>query len=184
MTPPTPPPTTPPTPPRPPRAGTERETLTAYLDYYRAVMLDKAGGLTGGQLSTRLEPSTLTLGGLIHHLAVVEDWWFSEAFAGNDPAEPWASAPWEDDPDWEFTIAPDLEPELIMTRYQDAISLSRSIEAAADSLDVLSVKDRKGEHWSLRWILIHMIEETARHAGHADLIRESIDGEIGDFRAE
>lgn len=170
--------------PYPPFAGEERETLVAFLDFYRAVMLDKAAGLTAEQLATRLGPSTLTLGGLIHHLAVVEHWWFNEALAGNEQLEPWASAPWGEDRDWEFTVAPELEPELITARYLEAIELSRQIEAATPSLDTLSAKSREGRHWSLRWILIHMIEETARHAGHADLIRESIDGSVGDFREE
>lgn len=158
--------------------------LTSYLDYYRAVLIDKASGLGAGELNTRLGPSTLTLGNLVHHMALVEHWWFNEAFAGNDPLEPWASAPWDDDRDWEFTVASELTPEVIVERYESAIADSRRIEAAAASLDDPSSKTRDGEHWTLRWILVHMIEETARHAGHADLIRESIDGETGDFRGE
>lgn len=168
--------------PYPPYAGDERETLVAYLDYYRAVLADKAGGLDAAQLNTRLGPSTLTLGNIVHHMASVEHWWFHQAFEGNDSLEPWASAPWDEDRDWEFTIASGLDPEVIFERFDDAVERSRAVEAAADSLDALSVRSRKGEHWSLRWILVHMIEEYARHCGHADLIRESIDGEVGDFR--
>lgn len=168
--------------PYPPYAASERETLRRYLDYYRALLLDKAGGLTDEQLHTRLEPSTLTLGNLLHHMAVVEHWWFNEAFAGNDSLEPWASAPWDEDRDWDFNIASELDTAVIIERYEAAVAMSQEIESAADSLDILSVKTRKDEHWSLRWIMVHMIEEYARHTGHADLIRESIDGETGDFR--
>ncbi len=168
--------------PDPPHAAPERETLRAFLDYYRALLLDKAGGLTRTQLHTRLEPSTLTLGNLLHHMAVVEHWWFNEAFAGNDSLEPWASAPWDNDPDWDFNTASELDTAVIIERYEGAVAMSRVIESSAESLDDLSVRTRKDEHWSLRWIMVHMIEEYARHAGHADLIRESVDGETGDFR--
>lgn len=88
----------------------------------------------------------------------MEHWWFNEAFAGTVPLEPWASAPWEDDHDWEFTIA-ELAPDLIIGRYEAAIDDSRRIEAAAPSLDDRSVRARDGEQWSLRWILVHMIEK-------------------------
>ncbi len=75
-----------------------------------------------------------------------------------------------------------MDPDAVFDAYRKACERSREVVAAAESLDELSVKDDDGEQWSLRWILVHMIEETARHAGHADLIRESIDGEVGDFR--
>ncbi|MGI9665549.1 MAG: DinB family protein [Acidimicrobiia bacterium] len=168
--------------PYPPYSADERETLSAYLDYYRAVLRDKAGGLGAAQLNTRLGPSTLTIGGLLHHMAYVEDWWFNQALLGNDPNEPWAAAPWQDDSDWEFTVAADLEPAVILERYDQAVARSQEIQAGIDSLEQLSVRTRDGKHWTLRWIMVHMIEELARHAGHADLIRESIDGEVGDFR--
>lgn len=170
--------------PYPAYSAGEREMLTSYLDYYRAVLRDKAGGLSNEQLSTRLGPSTLTIGGLLHHMAAVEDWWFNQALLGNDASEPWASAPWDDDRDWEFTIAADLDADVIFERYDDAVARSQEIEAGIESLDHQSVRTRDGRHWTLRWILVHMIEEIARHAGHADLIRESIDGEVGDFRGE
>lgn len=170
-------------PPEPPLAGDEKATLVAFLDYNRAVVLDKAGGLTKEQLGTRLEPSTMTLAGMIYHLAVVEEDWFASDFLGEDLGEPWASVDWDADRDWEWNIAPTLEPEIVFDTYRRACDRSNEIVAAAESLDQLAVRaNRHGEHWSLRWILVHMIEETARHAGHADLIRESIDGEVGDFR--
>jgi len=147
-------------------------------------MIDKAGGLTRSQLNTRLGPSTLTLINLVHHLAIVEHWWFHEFFSGNERLEPWASGDWERDSDWDFNIASELQPDVIIQRYRDAIEMSQHITNGAESVEQLSVKHRNGEHRSLRWILVHMIEETARHAGHADLIRESIDGSVGDFRED
>jgi len=170
--------------PQIPSAAGEVETLNAFLDYYRAVMLDKVGGLTREQLATRLEPSTMTLVGMIYHLALVEAHWFSDIFAGEGIGEPWASVDWDADRDWEWNTAPSMDPTIVFDAYRHACERSREIAEAAESLDQLSVKDDDGEKWSLRWILVHMIEETARHAGHADLIRESIDGEVGDFRDE
>ncbi len=161
-----------------PKSADERTMLNAYLDYYRAEIFDIAEGLDAAQMNQRLEPSTLTIGGIMHHLVGVEEWWFNEVLADNDRAEPFASAPWDEDRDWDFTIAAELEPDVIRARYQEAIERSRALVAAVDSLDFLTVKEREGEPFSLRWILVHMIEETARHAGHADLIRESIDGKV------
>ncbi len=166
--------------PRPPTGAGERETLTAFLDYYRAVVAEKASGLDGEQLSRRLPPSELTLGGIVHHLAWVENWWFNEVLMDGEPGEPWASARWDEDRDWEFHAASTLTPAVIVERYRGECERSRRITAAA-SLDEVSRKFLPdGRTYSLRWILVHMIEETARHAGHADLIRESIDGTRGD----
>ena len=168
-------------PPYPPKAGTERETLVGYLDYYRAILIDKASGLTREQANQTLGPSNLTVINLVHHLAIVEHWWFHVFFAGGDPLDPWAEI-WDDDPDWEFEHSNEFEPQEIIHRYEVEIERADAIIGATPDLEALSVKDRGGEHRSLRWILAHMLEETARHAGHADLIRESIDGETGDFR--
>jgi uncharacterized damage-inducible protein DinB len=168
-----------------PRQGSERDTLIAFLDYHRELLIDKASGLTDEQLHTAVAPSSLTLGGLINHMAVVEDSWFTDDFAGNPIPEPWASAPWDDDRDWELTSAPDVPTTVLFQRYRDAIERSDVILASVDDLDTLSTKlHPDGEAWSMRWILIHLIEETARHCGHADFIRESLDGSVGDFRDE
>ena len=167
--------------PYPPKQADERETLEAFLDYYRAVLRHKASGLTDKQLHTAIHPSSLTLGALLHHMAVVEHWWFHQAFLGLDAQEPWASAPWKEDGDWEMTVAPHTPTEIIFQRYDTAVERSREILADVESLDELSVRERKGEKWSMRWILVHMIEELARHAGHADFLREALDGQTGDF---
>ena len=169
--------------PDPPQQGSELELLTSFLDYYRTLIVDKASGLTREEMNTTLGPSTLTLGGIVHHLALVEHWWFHECFAGQEAGQPWSKAPWDDDKDWDFTVAADLDPATIFERFEQWWARSRDVVEQAESLDQLSVRtNRAGQAWSLRWILIHMIEETARHAGHMDLIRESIDGATGDFR--
>jgi len=164
-----------------PRAADEQTMLLAFLDYYRALIVDKATGLSDAQLDTRLGPSTLTLGGLVYHMAYVEDWWFTASIADESMPEPWSSAPWDEDRDWEFTTAPDLTWAQIQAQFEESVARSRAVMETVESLDQVTVRTRDGEPWTVRWILVHMIEEIARHAGHADLIRESIDGATGDF---
>ena len=169
-------------PPDIPKQTTEFETRVAFLDYHRELLIDKAGGLTDEQLHTPHPPSSLTLGGLLNHMAFVEDDWFTGDFAGEALPEPWASAPWADDRDWEFSSAGDLGYEQLVERYRGAIARSRAVLAdVADLSETARRSPPDGVPWSMRWILIHMIEETARHCGHADMIRESIDGSVGDF---
>jgi uncharacterized damage-inducible protein DinB len=161
--------------------GPELDQLTAFLDFQRETILLKAGDLDAGQLSRTLPPSSLTLGGLLNHLALVEDSWFRERFAGLPGDELWRDVDWAADRDFEFRTAKDVDPDELRRRYREACERSREVVASAGTLDQLSaVTGRDGNHWDLRWILIHMIEETARHAGHADLIRESIDGQVGE----
>jgi uncharacterized damage-inducible protein DinB len=165
----------------PPETGPELAQLTAYLDVQREAILRKCEGLTREQLAQPHPPSTLTLAGLVNHLAMVEDSWFPVRFSGQPEDERWAGIDWEADPDYEFRTAADLEPEALRQRYTDACARSRAVVAAAQSLDQLSVQPRyNGRHFDLRWVLLHMIEETARHAGHADLLREAIDGATGE----
>ena len=141
----------------------ERTSLDQFLDFHRATLISRIEGLTIEQLAITRPPSELTLAGLIKHLALVEDSWFVERMAGRPMPEPWLSAPFDDDPDWDFHSAVDDTPE-------------------HDDLDALSVVPSRSDEglFSLRWILLHMIEETARHNGHADLLRESIDGLTGE----
>ena len=167
--------------PEPENTGPELQQLCAFLDFQRATVLWKAEGLDGEQLSHRHPPSTLTLGGILNHLALVEDHWFQVRFAGLPEREPWASVDWTADRDFEFRTAAGLDPDELRQRYLDACARSREVVDRAESLDQLSAKPgRDGRHWDLRWVLIHMVEETARHAGHADLLREAIDGEVGE----
>ena len=165
----------------PPETGPELDQLTAYLDVQRETMLGKCEGLTREQLAQAHPPSTLTLGGLLNHLALVEDSWFRVRFAGLPDDQPWAGVDWDADPDYEFRTAAELTPDELRQRYRDTCARSREVVAAADSLDQLSVERRRnGEHFDLRWVLLHLIEETARHAGHADLLREAVDGTVGE----
>jgi uncharacterized damage-inducible protein DinB len=162
-------------------AGDELTLLRSFLDFYRAVMIRKAQGLTAEQLAARLGPSDLTIGGLIKHLAYAEDIWFDRRLAGNEWAKPWADVDWSADPDWELHSAVDDSLDELIALYERACARSRAAVDAVGDLDAMcKVPNRRGEHFSMRWILLHMIEETARHAGHADLIRESIDGSVGD----
>jgi uncharacterized damage-inducible protein DinB len=165
----------------PPDSGPELEQLTAYLDYQRATVLLKTDGLSAAQLAQPLPPSSLTLAGLLNHLALVEDSWLPDRFAGLPANSLWTGIDWDADPDWEFRTAVDLSPEELRRRYEDACARSRQVVAEAESLDQLSVRPRRsGRHFDLRWVLLHLIEETARHAGHADLLREAIDGTVGE----
>jgi len=160
----------------------ERTMLAGFLDYHRATVAWKAAGLTQAQLAQPMPSSTLTIGGLVKHLALVEDSWFTERFAGLDEPAPWAGVDWDADPDWEHHSAAHDAPEDLLALYAQACERSRSVYGAADSLDqVAQAMDRRtGRPFTLRWIMLHMIEETARHNGHIDLLREAIDGVTGE----
>ena len=162
-------------------AADELTVLLACLDRQREAVLRKAEGLDGDQLAQPLPTSTLTLAGLLHHLALVEEDWTEVRFAGLPEREPWVGVDWDADPDWEFRTAAGLEPEALRQRYRDACDRSRAVVAAARDLEQLSARPlRGGSRFSLRWVLQHLVEETARHAGHADLLREAVDGAVGE----
>ena len=130
----------------PPLQGAPRDLLEAFLESYRRGILGVLGSLTDAQAGTRVLPGTdMTAAGIVTHLARVEDLWFSERFAGRPVGEPWASAPWSEDRDWDFHDV-----------------------AAVLSFGVGPV--------SLGWVLVHMLEETAHHAGHLDLLRDALVG--------
>jgi uncharacterized damage-inducible protein DinB len=161
--------------------GTELGLLGQYLDYQRETVLLKSDGLTREQLARKLPPSGLTLGGLLYHLALVEEDWMEVRFLGRPSRDPWAGVDWETDPDWEFRTAADLEPEQLRQRYRDACDRSRQVLFHATGPDQLSAQPlRNGRSFSLRWVLLHLLEETGRHAGHADFLREAIDGTVGE----
>lgn len=167
----------------PPLLADELTSLTAFLDYQRATVLLKVDALDQDQLNRPAVPTTtLTLGGLVKHLALVEDSWLQETFLGRSLPEPWASAPFDVDPDWEFHSAAEDDPGELVGLYRTAVNRSRAAVNAAGSLDQLSAQPSRaeGQPFSLRWILLHLLEETARHAGHADLLREAIDGRAGE----
>jgi uncharacterized damage-inducible protein DinB len=169
----------------PPLRAAEAETLLAFLDYHRDTLRMKVAGLDREQLGRTLAPSTMTLGGLVKHLSLVEDNWFSVVLDGNPYADPWAQVDWDADPDWEWRTGSTEEPATLLAEFDATVArTSTTIRAALDrdGLDALSVRTsrRGGGAFSLRWILLHMIEEYARHNGHADLLRESIDGRVGE----
>lgn len=169
-------------PPLPPetRTGDERATLCAMLDYYRAVLHRKASGLTHEQLFSTIEPSDLTLGGLILHMAIVEDGWFQVRF-GRGAGDPFfTSIPWDSQPDWEFDEAHTMQWSEIEQRWLDTVAASRVTVDSASSLDDLGATVEGRPDVNLRWILVHLIEEYARHAGHADLLRQRADGVTDD----
>ena len=161
-----------------PKHADERTMLLAFLANYRADLLDRAWGLDEAQLQQTLPPSTLSIGRLLSHMAMVEYNWFKVRLDGEEMHEIFSSLDWDTDRDAEMTLSSTMSVDELVTLYKQAISDSDARIAAASSLDQLSVVERDGEPWNLRWILVHMIEEYARHCGHADLIRESIDGDI------
>jgi hypothetical protein len=164
-----------------PTAKSERDTLGQFLDFQRETVLLKTEGLTREQLGQRIATSDLTLAGILYHLALNEEAWLEMRFAGLDQREEWQGIDWEADPDYEFRTAREKDPEWLRRRYRDACDRSRQVVAGADSLEDVSVATlRNGERFTLRWVMLHLLEETARHAGHADLLREAIDGSVGE----
>ena len=167
-----------------PHHGDETTTLLAFLDLHRRTLLRKVDGLDADGLRRPLPPSTMTLAGLLKHLAMVEDNWFSTVWL-DAPVEPWASAPWDTDRDWEWTTARAESPQELRAQWDTSVARSRRTVAAAlaaGGLDQVSARRHRGTGApvSLRWVLLHMIEEYARHNGHADLLREAVDGATGE----
>lgn len=157
-----------------PGTGDEKTMLGAFLDRYRETIIWKLGGVSTAEASRRLVPSASTLLGIVKHLAYVERGWFRLRFAGESVTFPWTEAEEDNDPD--FRIDPADTLESVTALYQREIARSRAIAGPA-SLDDLARNMENPR--SLRWIMVHMIEETARHAGHADILRELTDGAIG-----
>ena len=167
------------TPPNP--ADGERAVLVQFLEYYRTVLVRKLQGLDDGGRRLTVGRSNLTLAGLVKHMACVEDSWFTHRFSGVDGSEPWTSAPWDDDPDWEMTSAVDDSEAELLDLFDGACDRSRAVLAGCSSLDEVAARGTPNDPpASMRWILVHMIEEYARHCGHADLLREAADGVTDD----
>jgi len=167
----------------PPPAADEVTTLRAFLDFQRDVLRRKTEGLTVDELSRPLPPTTMTLGGLLKHLAVVEVDWVTGDLHGRELGEPWASVDWDADPDWEWHSARFDTPEELRAIFDDAVrEADRGIDEglALGGLGLLAQREGRHGRVNLRWILVHLIEEYARHLGHADLLREAIDGSVGD----
>ena len=170
----------------PPLAAPEAETLRAYLDYHRDTLLMKTDGLTQEQLTRTLPPSELTLGGLLKHAALNDDWWFCRVFGGRDSEPDWVPAgAFDEDDDWEFHSAKDDTPEQLRRIFDSAradadAAIERGLDAGGLDAPSAMPSRREGTPFSLRWVVLHMIEEYARHNGHADLLREAVDGQVGE----
>lgn len=170
--------------PEPPVAADEVSTLLGFLDFHRATLRWKTADLDTVGLRARLAPTDMTLGGLLKHVAWVEDQWFGARLHDEPTDEPWEVADWDADRDWEWTSAGADSPQELRALWEGAVERSRvrTERALADGgLDTLARRPSSdGTTPSLRWILVHMIEEYARHNGHADLLRQSVDGLVGE----
>ncbi len=160
-----------------PRTGAgEREMVRAYLDFHRDTLAAKCAGLSDDDLRRQSVPSsTLSLLGLVRHMAEVERAWFRRVIDGQD-----VPLVWSDEGD--FQVAYDgsgSSRQEAFEAWQTEVASARRIERAAPSLDVTGVDRRFGDEYSLRRVMLHLIQEYARHNGHADLIREGIDGVTG-----
>jgi uncharacterized damage-inducible protein DinB len=169
--------------PFPPEDAGEIDTLNGFLDYQRATFEWKCRGLDAEGLNKTLGPSSMTLGGLMKHLALVEEHWFSNRLWDREQWPPWSDVDWEADRDWEWHSAAKDSPEELLALWKRYVDQSRSNVAealAAGTLDQQTRNVRPNDAPNLRWILVHMIEEYARHNGHADLLREAVDGSTGE----
>lgn len=154
----------------------ERESLEAWLEMYRKTLPLKVGGLTTAQLCTAaVPPSNLTLLGLVRHLTEVEQYWFGRKAAG----ETLPSLYCEHDRNGDFTLIDPTHALADLARYDQELVASRARAARVPDLDGALPGTRRGQPMNLRWVYVHMIEEYARHLGHADLLREAIDGVTG-----
>jgi Protein of unknown function (DUF664) len=168
----------------PPVAGNELDTLVGALERQRGYLAWKCGSLDSAGLRATLGPSAMTLGGLLKHLALVEDDMFSVKLYGRDRCPPFDAVDWDADPEWEWRTAAEDSPEQLMSLWQETVDRSRALVAGAladGGLDrPASFSWPDGRTPSLRRLIMDMIEEYARHVGHADLIRESVDGLVGE----
>jgi hypothetical protein len=168
----------------PPLAGSELDTLIGGLERQRATLAWKCGGLDAAGMRATLGPSKITLGGLLKHLAHVEATYFRWSLLGESPGAPWETVDWDTDDDWAWRTAAEDTPEQLMALWQDMVAGSRDalararVAGGAEQLGMF--KTSTGESPSLRNILVTLVEEYARHVGHADLLRESIDGLVGE----
>ena len=170
--------------PDPPIAGPETLTLLGALERERATFRWKCDGLDDAAYRTTVGASTLTLGSLLKHLALIEDDYFSHRMLGRSPGKPWDSVDWEAEPDWEWRSAADDSPNELLALWEAAVARSR---ASTDEILAGGGFDRPavfetgdGETPSIRRFIVDLIEEYSRHLGHADLIREAVDGRVGE----
>ncbi|MEU6891387.1 DinB family protein [Streptomyces sp. NPDC046557] len=161
----------------PPFTAGERESLRGYLDYHRAILAGKCRELSDEDLRRQASPpSTLSLLGLVRHMAEVERHWFRRTIGATDVPHVWSDR-------HDFQAAYDASSATraeAFAAWEAEVEHSRAVEAAAESLDVRGYVTKWEEEVSLRFVMLHMIHEYARHNGHADFLREAIDGTVGD----
>ena len=172
------------TPWEPPIAGTEVEQIVGALERLRTTFRWKADDLDTAGLTTTIGASTLTLGGLLKHLAACEDYIFTHKLRGEPIGEPWASTGWDGNDDWDFESAADDAPTDLYELWDGAVRRSRQrLEAALANGGLeqeIYLSWPEGRHANLRRLVCDFIEEYGRHTGHADLIREAVDGRVGE----
>ena len=183
--------------PEPEPAVGELETLLGYLEFHRATLEWKTRGLSTEQLRRTTAASSMTLGGLLMHMAYVEDHWFIGSLHDRERMPPWSTVDWKATPDWEWDSAHVMSGDDMRAQWTTSVERCRAAleealvaagaraprgsDAASDPLGALAKRAfPNGERPSLRWILVHMVEEYARHNGHADLLREAVDGATGE----
>lgn len=168
----------------PPLAGSEPEHLFGALDRLRTTFRWKADGLDDRGLGTTIGASSLTIGSLLKHLALVETFYARTKLAGRSPGAPWDNVDWEVNPGWDFTSAAANSAEELYALYDDAVARARTTyrTAVADGGlgQLVDAADDAGRHASLRRLVFDLVEEYGRHTGHADLLREAVDGLVGE----
>ena len=170
--------------PEPPFAADETATLLGFLDFQRATLAWKCDGVDTAGLTAKVGASSVTLGGLLKHLAYVEDDWTSRWLLGGERQPPWNGVDWAADPDWDWQSAAADTPEGLREQWRSSVQRSSGVIAHVLAEGGLGQPCRRtwpdGRAPSLRWVLVHLIEEYARHNGHADLLREVVDGRVGE----
>jgi uncharacterized damage-inducible protein DinB len=162
----------------------EAATVIGFLEFLRATLAWKTAGLDAAGLAATIPTSSMTLGGMLKHLAYVEDDWFTRWLAGGSRPAPWDTVDWTADRDWDWHSAADDTPEELRALWSTAVARSRAV--VDDVLAGGGLEQTARRAWSdgrapsLRWILVHMVEEYGRHLGHADLLREAVDGLVGE----
>ncbi|MGC0422041.1 DinB family protein [Embleya sp. AB8] len=161
-----------------PPAWDERTQLTTFLDYARGTARAKCAGVSAENAHKALLPGSplMTMSGVINHLRWVEYSWFQVVFLGEEDQGPWT----EEDPDREMRIAVDFPLTQLLDEYDEQSARYRELVAASGLDDRAKRAVRNGRHVDLRWIILHLTEETARHNGHLDILREMLDGTTGD----
>lgn len=158
-----------------PTDGAEKETLNGFLNYYRDLILEICSGLPEDDLRRPMVPTGTTLIGLVKHLSYVEWGWFREIMAGEDITYPFDTS----DPTCDFRLDDGETISDVIDTYGEARKLSDAIIDEHQLEDIATGEHPSGDSYNLRWIMLHMLEEYARHAGHCDILREMIDGAVG-----